>query len=242
MYYKKLLFVCFIIFIFASHSFADVTVTSIKGQAKHKVGNQWLDLTPGMKLAQGTKVSTGINSNVVLNINGDTITIRQMSMIKIEENSLSTTESNTKIGLKRGGLNARISKLKTLKTSFKVSTPVATSSVRGTQEEIFYGPGTGMMVKVLEGEIFTENRFGANNFIRGRLEFKQNNHKSSPNNIAGNLIDETKGGLVGNLTDEERQYLELSSDLPNTPGQLPQRFFQGGGWGTGNVTVTPVFP
>ena len=97
-----------------------------------------------MKLAQGTKISTGVNSNVVLNINGDEITIRQMTMIKIEENSLSTTESNTKIGLKRGGLNARVAKLKTLKTSFKISTPVATSSVRGTWEEVFYGPGMGM--------------------------------------------------------------------------------------------------
>jgi hypothetical protein len=241
---NKILFSFFlivtIVLMFNATSFAEVTVTSVKGQARYKTGNQWVDLTTGMKLAQGTKVSTGINSNVVLNINGDVITIKQMTMIKIEENMLSTTESNTKIGLKRGGLNVRVAKLKTLKTSFKVSTPVATSSVRGTWEDVTFGPSRGMIVKVLEGEIFAENNFGANNLIRGRLEFRQDNHKSSPGNIAGNLIDETKGGLVGNLTDEEKHYLELSSDLINTPKIKIPDFF--GGSGTGNITVTPVFP
>jgi hypothetical protein len=237
---NNLLFlITLIILIFSTASFAEITVTSIKGQARYKTANQWVDLKSGMKLAQGTKISTGVNSSIVLDINGDTITIRQMTMIKIEENMLSTTESNTKIGLKRGGLNVRVAKLKTLKTSFKVSTPVATSSVRGTWEDVTFGPNRGMIVKVLEGEVFTENNFGANNLIRGRLEFKQENHKSSPGNIAGNLMDDSKGGLVGNLTDEEKQYIQTSSDLINTPGFSLPPVFNGG---KGNITVIPVFP
>ncbi|MFH0976214.1 MAG: FecR domain-containing protein [Spirochaetota bacterium] len=239
---KKVSIFILLILVLSSASFAEVTVTSVKGQAKYKTGNQWLDLAPGAKLAQGTKISTGVNSSVVLNINGDTVTVRQMTMLKIEENALSTKESSTKIGLKRGGLNARISKVKTLRTNFRISTPVATSSVRGTEEEVFYGPGTGMLVKVLEGEILTMNRLGFNNHIRGRLEFRQDNHKSSPGNIAGNLIDETKGGLVGNLTDEEKQYLGLSSDLINKVDTVIMPPIFSSGSGSGNVTVTPVFP
>jgi hypothetical protein len=228
------------VLLFSTYSFAETTVTSVKGQAKYKTGNQWANLTAGMKLAQGTKISTGVNSTVLLNINGDELTIKQMTMIKIEESSLSTTETKTTIGLKRGGLNARISKLKTLKTSFKISTPVATSSVRGTWEDYSFGPGMGASVKVLEGEILVQNNHGAGNLIRGKLEFNQDNHSSAPANIAETLIKETKGDTIGKLTDAEKQYIQSSSDLINTPTPgIPAVF---GGSGSGNIKVIPVFP
>lgn len=226
---------------FSMSSFAEVTVTSVKGQAKYKTGNQWLNLAQGIKLAEGTKISTGANSSVVLNINGDTVTIRQMSMIKIEENSISNVESNTRIGLKRGGLNARISKLKTLRTNFRISTPVATSSVRGTEEEVSYGPGMGMIVKVIDGEILALNRFGLSNRLRGKLEYKQENHKSTPDDVNSSRREGSRGGLINNLTLDEKNYMEFSSDLFITPDQrtTPTPQYYGG---TGNVTVTPVFP
>jgi hypothetical protein len=223
-----------------SSSFAETTVTSVKGQAKYKTGNQWIDLKTGMKLAQGTKISTGVNSTVVLNINGSEVTVKQMTMIKIEESMQNSSESNTTIGLKRGSLNARVAKLKTLKTSFKISTPVTTSSVRGTWEDFSFGPGMGAKIIVLEGVILAENNHGAGNLVRGKLEFTQGNHSSMPGNIAGNLIDGTKGGLVGNLTDAEKQYIQLSSDLINTPNIIIPPVFNGSG--KGNVTITPVFP
>jgi hypothetical protein len=221
-------------------SFAETTVTSVKGQAKYKTGNQWANLTAGMKLAQGTKISTGVNSTVLLNINGDEVTIKQMTMIKIEEATANATETNTTIGLKRGSINTRVSKLKTLKTSFKISTPVATSSVRGTWQDVTYGPGRGMIIKVLEGIILAENKLGTSNLIRGNLQFNQGSHSSTPGNIAANLIEAIKGGIIGNLTPEELAYIQSSSDLINTPQtEIPQIF---GGGGTGNVTVVPVFP
>jgi hypothetical protein len=240
MYYIKLFLSFFIILIFAGQSLAETTVTSVKGQAKYKTGNQWANLTAGMKLAQGAKISTGVNSTVLLNINGDELTIKQMTMIKIEESSVSKTETNTTIGLKRGSLNTRVSKLKTLKTSFKISTPVATSSVRGTWQDVTYGPGKGMIIKVLEGIILAENKLGASNIIRGNLEFNQGSHSSSPENIAANLIEAIKGGVIGNLTPEELDYIQSASDLINapTPG-IPAVF---GGSGSGNITVIPVFP
>ncbi|MBN2402333.1 MAG: FecR domain-containing protein [Spirochaetes bacterium] len=241
---KIILILSVIIFFirFALTSFAEITVVSVKGQAKYKTGRQWIDLKPGLKLPEGVKISTGVKSGAVLNVNGSSVTISQMSMLKIEENNLSRTESNTTIGLKRGGLRARVSRVKTLKTSFKISTPIATSSVRGTEQEVFYGPGTGMLIKVLEGEILGENMNGLRRFLRGKLTFRQDNGKPSPDNIAGGLIDETKGGLIGNLTDEEKQYLLLLSDfIPSSPdqggiGDIPSPY------GTGNVTVSPVFP
>ena len=77
------------VLLFAAQSFADIKVISVKGQAKYKIKRRWINLSPGLKLKQGTKISTGINSKVLLKINESTLTIKQMSMIKIEENSAS---------------------------------------------------------------------------------------------------------------------------------------------------------
>jgi hypothetical protein len=244
MFYQKLFFVFLIFIIQTGHTFAEITVTSVKGQAKFKTGNQWVALTQGTKLAEGSKISTGINSNVVLNINGDTITIKPMTMVKVEENSVTSTESNTRLGLKRGGLNARISKLKTLKTSFKITTPVATSSVRGTEEEVFYGPGMGMIIKVIEGEILAQNNFGASNLLRGRLGYSHGSNSSTPGNVNSSRQEGSRGGLIIlNLTPEEINYLLTSSDIIYTTDQNNNPFFSFFTYqGTGNVHITPVFP
>jgi hypothetical protein len=240
---KNLSLIILSIIIFTVPSFAEITVTSVKGQAKYKTGNQWAALTQGIKLNEGSKISTGINSNVVLNINGDTITVKQMSMVKVEENSISSTESNTRLGLKRGGLNARISKLRTLKTSFKITTPVATSSVRGTEEEVFYGPGMGMIIKVIEGEILAQNHFGASNLLRGRLEYRHGSNSSKPNDVNSSRQEGSRGGLLNILTPEEENYMNTSSDIFVIPDQNNNPFYNFFTYqGIGNIHITPVFP
>lgn len=239
---KKYFTIIFLMLVHAvSSSFAEVTVVSIKGNARYKAGNQWLPLAPGIKLAEGTKISTAVRSEVALKVNGDDLIVRQMTMIKIEQNLLSANQSNSTIGLKRGGLNAKIARDRKVKTSFKVSTPVATSSVRGTWEEISYGPGMGMVIKVIEGEILAENRFGASNLVRGRLEYRQDNHRSAPGHVGGNLRDGARGESSWYLTDDEKKYMDSSSDAFNTPDDTRSNLFENDGPKV-RAGIAPNFP
>jgi hypothetical protein len=227
-----------------TNAIADTSVVSVKGKVQYKAGKQWAAVTTGLKLIDGTKISTGANSEVVLNVNNDnTVTVRQLTMIKIDESTLGKDDSTIRVSLKRGSLNARVARLKTLRTSFKITTPVATSSVRGTQEEVSYGPGRGMIIKVIEGIILAENRLGSSNFIRGKLEFQQEKGKSEPGNIDSNLKNNSFGSLFVYLTDEEKKYLQLLlTEAPTIPGQndtLTGLFNQNG---TGNVRINIIKP
>ncbi|MCX7679630.1 MAG: hypothetical protein N2316_10485, partial [Spirochaetes bacterium] len=61
-------------------AFAVITVEQINGTAAYKVGKEWKPLTVNQKLEVGTKISTAAGSSVVLDINGNKLTIRQLSM------------------------------------------------------------------------------------------------------------------------------------------------------------------
>ncbi|MBN2040348.1 MAG: FecR domain-containing protein [Spirochaetes bacterium] len=229
-------------------AFAKITVTSVKGQAKYKTGRSWVALKSGITLQKGTKISTGIRSEVILNINNNTVTIKQMSMMKIEDNLLNSSESKTAIGLKRGGIRARISRIQKLKTDFKITTPVATSSVRGTEEDVSYGPGSGMIVKVIEGEILARNNLGSSNLIKGKLEYRQDNDSSTPRDVNASRQEASRGTVTNKLTQEEKEYLEDMSDINEVTdqiGDIEQTIFETPSYydyGSGNIHVVPVFP
>lgn len=202
---KLVITLLFILFCISS-SFAAIRVVSVKGQAAFKTGNQWNQLRSGMGLPVGAKVSTGADSTVVLKIDDHTVTIKPLSMMKIYENSVKKEERNTRIGLRRGSIRARVSREKRIRTTFKVSTPVATSSVRGTEEEISYGPNNGMVVRVIEGNVWGANKNGIRKIVKGRLKFHQKNENPLPEP----LIDEVRERAFvyvydSNITRDEKE-------------------------------------
>jgi len=118
--------------------------------------------------------------------------------------SESAVETDTHIGLKRGGVNARVPRDSNVKTVFKVSTPVATSSVRGTEQNVGYGPGSGMSVEVVSGEIEAQNRLGKSNSIAGRQKFSQEKGKGKPGHILSDVQSSSFASVHGNgLTSDE---------------------------------------
>jgi len=125
-----------------SEGFAAISVVSVQGSAAFKDKDQWKPLREKQTLAEGARISTGVRSSVVLSIDDATVTVKQMSMVRVNKNLTTQDESATNLGLKYGSVSARVSKIKKLRTVFNVSTPVATSSVRGTWEDVSYGPGS----------------------------------------------------------------------------------------------------
>ncbi len=212
----------FIILCMMMPAFAVITVEQISGKAAFKEGQQWKPLSVNQKLEVGTKISTGTNSSVVLNIDGNKVTIRQLSMVRINHNMTNAEESNTNLGLKYGAINAKVKKIAAIRTQFKISTPVATSSVRGTEEEVSFGPQSGMIVKVLEGTVGTENSNGISNLVKGKLIFQIKTDKARPEFLLADRMGNTLVKLyLDSMTDKEQNMLEqFGFDTGANPGKF----------------------
>jgi hypothetical protein len=205
--------------------YAKIVVEDTKGEAAYKKGNQWLPLTKGLPLEEGTKISTGVKSWALINIDGDSLKINQLTMMKIYKNQVTANNKNTHIGLKHGSLNARVSKLNTLKTSFKITTPVATSSVRGTEEKNWQGAKSGNLVHAPSGRLEVEDRNGNSYFVEGNATFKISPDDPRPQNL---LSSERGRSLIKlsdpNTTGDENKSQEFSGldslSNDNNPGKF----------------------
>ncbi len=201
------------LFILVSSSVAKITVKSVKGKVSFKKGRVWKPLQSGMSLKEGTKISTGIRGRAVVKLNGHVMRIRPLTMIKLYENKSTTGRSSTRIGLRRGSIRAKINRRRNVRTVFKISTPVATSSVRGTEEEVSYGPGKGMQVDVIEGRIEAETINGTRKFVQGRSKFKFGTDGTKPDSLVGDLADGSKNPLGDpNIIEDEKDGLAASGN------------------------------
>jgi len=207
---KRIIFSAIIILMFFSFSsvYAKITVVSTKGSVAYKTGRKWMPLKKGMNLRKGTKISTGVKSYAVIKMNRSTVKVRPLSMIKIYENSTRKNTTRTRIGLKRGRVRAQVTRGKRVKTIFKISTPVATSSVRGTIEEV----GTslyGTSFHAPEGSFDVTPKNGHSNIIYGKLAYKRRSGTSE-----GDPLIDDPGVSAGddNITEAERDGLEYNGD------------------------------
>ncbi len=188
-----------IIFIFSTSLYAEITVIKVQGNAAYKEGRSWIPLKEKQKLPEGVKISTGSNSYAELSLNSINHTVKVKPLSVIQVFSKETAENtDTHIGLKRGGITAKVPRDAKVKTIFKVSSPIATSSVRGTEEDISYGPGMGMIVAVLSGEIEGANRHGKSNYITGRQKFVQIFNSASSQNILKDVRNQSLISVYGN--------------------------------------------
>jgi len=212
----------------ASNSFAEITVIKVQGTAAYRDGNKWSPLKEKMKLPEGVKISTGANSYAIVSLNSlnHTVKIEPLSMLQIYSQE-TTNKTNTHIGLKRGQITANVPKNESVKTIFKVSTPVATSSVRGTEERITYGEKTGMIVEVLRGSIEATNRFGRSNVISGKQKFMQISNSANSRNILSTVRSISIVSVNGHgLTSEETATSQYSGgDQTGSPDGDTGAFF-----------------
>ena len=75
-----------------------IVVDKIKGNVAVKQGNQWKPLQKGQTLREGSKISTGIRAFAVLKIDGTTLKIRQLTMMKIYRNRISKSVAGSCVG------------------------------------------------------------------------------------------------------------------------------------------------
>jgi len=215
-----LVFTLFCVFLTAN-LFAKIIAETTKGEVAFKTeqaGSKWMPLREKAELQDGVKISTGLNSSVVLNLNGNRVTVGPLSMMKIYQNQLVDGAQQTKIGMRRGQMVADVTRGEKVKTVFKVATPVATSSVRGTQKEIQTGPH-GTTVKVLEGSVQVASKNGQSRVLSGRLAFNLPKGAVEPRPVltsgASTIVDS------GSTEKEQMAAESFSGDSASVPETLP---------------------
>jgi len=82
------LFLASLALVFAlSTANAAVLVVSTRGEAAYRDGAAWKPLAKGQTIKEGTMVMTGVNSQAVLNIDDNLLTIKPLTTIKVLKNS-----------------------------------------------------------------------------------------------------------------------------------------------------------
>lgn len=209
------------LFGFAGTSFAEIKVVSVKGTVAYSKGDRWTPVTSGMKLSEGMKISTGVKSQAVLQLANSTVTVKPLSMMKIYEDRLSSEESSTSVGLRRGSVKAEVNRMRTVKTVFKIATPVATSSVRGTIQEVAFGH-FGVSYSVPEGSVQMTGKNGENRVLSNNLTYSQSVDAVRP---ADNMMGNSVVSLVDNISADEIDSMNQNgADVPDTPGGVVDSF------------------
>lgn len=168
---------------------AAILVQATKGDAAYLKDGQWKPLVKGQTLAEGTKISTGVKSSIILLIDGTLVTVKPLTSLKIYKNQSTADSRSTDLGLQFGKVKAKIEKVENIKTRFNVTTPVATSSVRGTEEEVSFGAESGMKIEVIEGIIKALNDAGVSDTVSGRLAFVLSGNESRSLDLLGDVKD-----------------------------------------------------
>ncbi|UTC63502.1 FecR domain-containing protein [Treponema sp. OMZ 787] len=133
---KKIFIIISLICLSLSLTAMNGEVIAVKGKAEIKKGGHWLPAKAGNKIEAGSMISTGFKSELTLKIDGSVITVRPMTRLTIEEITQKNEAVSSEVYLNVGSVKADIKPASTKKVEFKVKTPVATASVRGTSGEI----------------------------------------------------------------------------------------------------------
>lgn len=117
-----------------SVSALDAKVISVSGKVEvQKSGSStWTPLKSGDTVSKGSIISTGFKSSAEIQIDGSKVSLEPLTRITIEKLASGSAKDEASLYLNSGKVNADVKKTSGKKVDFKVSSPVATASVRGT--------------------------------------------------------------------------------------------------------------
>lgn len=107
-------------------------IVAVTGKAEIKQNGVWIAARQGNFVKTGDTISTAFKSELTLKIDGSVIVVRPLTRLTIEEIATKNETVSSKVYLNTGAVKADVKPASTEKVEFKVTTPVATASVRGT--------------------------------------------------------------------------------------------------------------
>jgi hypothetical protein len=148
--------VFFAVFSLPLHAQLKAVVRETSGKVEVKpAGKNWTPAAPKMVLEQGTTISTGFGSRLVIDIGESRLTVSPLTRLSLEEIVKRDTLNTTSMTLKVGKVNASVKSAPGERSTFTVKGPVSTAAVRGT--EFSYD---GYTLTVSEGTVAFSNLLG----------------------------------------------------------------------------------
>lgn len=132
---KPILLALLIIILAAGTAFSQNTavVRRIVGKVEiQQPGQAWLPAAVGMELPLRATISTGFNSQAVLEVGSSVLTLRALTRIRIDELQVRDNVAVTGLSMPVGRIRAEVRSTEGLSTDFRVRSPVSTAAVRGT--------------------------------------------------------------------------------------------------------------
>lgn len=212
---KRSLLIALIFALAIAPLFADVTVKSSKGTVGVVIGGKAQPVAVGMKLEEGVTVVTGANSELVLDINGNTLTLKSLTTVKINAAKLTAESSSAGVSLKGGSVQSSVKQISGLRTSFEVTTPVATSSVRGTSYTVSFGPEQGMAVAVETGTVAVASDRGGTKPVPAGLGYSQSTTAPAPLPVTAALQESavpSMGSVFSGATETQQPASAAAAD------------------------------
>lgn len=111
----------------------EATVVSVSGKVEVQKGSEWVAVKAGDVLQKGAVLSTGFKSTAELTIDSSSVSVGPLTRMTIEQLASNNVKSETQLYLDSGKVSANVKKPEGKRVDFKVSSPVATASVRGTE-------------------------------------------------------------------------------------------------------------
>lgn len=113
----------------------EVVAVSGKVEFQTKAG-EWKALKQGDPVTSGTMISTGFKSEATVKLGASVLSVRPLTRMTLTQLVEKEDVVDTEVYLEIGNVKAEVNSLNNKKNGFKVKSPVATASVRGTVFEV----------------------------------------------------------------------------------------------------------
>jgi hypothetical protein len=174
-------------------------------------GEAWQPASTGMEVPVKATISTGFGGGAVLQVGASTLTIRQLTRLRIDELATQNNVNRTNLVMPVGRIRTEVKSAAGTTTDFKLRSPVSTASVRGTGFEtdgvtlsvfesiVAFLSESGISINVNTGETGVSNGGGSPS---GGADQRDANTGVNPytSSTGGGGIGGASGGLVGDIT------------------------------------------
>jgi hypothetical protein len=114
----------------------EAVFSEINGKVEYQLaGGEWQSAKLGDKVGKGSMVSTGFKSSAVLKVDATSISLKPITRLSLEELLKTQGGTSTQLFLLAGRVKADVPPQPGQTTDFRVNSPTATASVRGTSFE-----------------------------------------------------------------------------------------------------------
>lgn len=205
-------------------SAATATIVQTTGTVtvQQYAGGPWVAAYSGVRLTEGSSLSTGYGAGVLVRIDpsGSVVRLNQFTTVSVSKLASSPTSLDTSVSLRSGSMRAVVKSTPQFRSRFSVRTPVATASVRGTIPEISHWDGVGTSITYLAGSGWVTSYRGRV-LLLGRYQSSQVGADGGASS-AGE--EANRGQAVG------RNLVDLTPDeLRSLMKNVRNRFSDGGG-------------